>query len=178
MIETKMRTKIMKGLYIHYEDRFPKDTIYKELFLHKEHSITDIKNILKKVYFDARKYNTDDNLLELIVINSDCEFSFIPMKKKERQLFRHNHDWDYELTITRNWGKQDIERIDREAYNGQSMDKLMLKHYVYRFKSLLDIDVGYHRLQTIKENSKLLVKEQITIQESINIEVFINITEG
>jgi len=164
----------MKGLYITYFDYFPKESTTSELFLHKEHTIEDIKNILKKAYLDARKYNTDDNFLELIAINSDCEFSFIPTKKKDRKLFRHNHDWDYELTLRRNWGNQDIERIDRESYNGQPMNKLMLKHHVYRFKSLFDIDVGYHRLQTIKENYKLLVKEQITIQESINIEIFIN----
>jgi len=164
----------MKGFYISYLDKFPKEDVHKELFLYKEHTITDIKNILEKTYVDVQRYNTDDNFLELFAINSDCEICFIPAKKKERKLFRHNHYWDYGLEIRRNWGKQDIERIDREAYNGQPINKLMLKHYVYRYKSLLDIDVGYHRLQTIKENSKLLVREQITIQESINIRDFIN----
>ena len=164
----------MKGLYITYFDDFPKESTTSELFLDKEHTIEDIKNILKKAYLDARKYNTDDNFLELIAINSDCEFSFIPTKKKERKLFRHNHDWDYELTLRRNCGKRDTERLLTTCPLNTSMNKFILKQYVYRFKSLLDIDVGYHRLQTIKENYKLLVKEQITIQESINIEVFIN----
>jgi hypothetical protein len=164
----------MKGLYITYFDDFPKESKTTELFLHKEHTITDTKNILKKAYLDARKYNTDDNFLELIAINSDCEFSFIPTKKKDRKLFRHNHDWDYELTIRRNWGNQDIERIDREGYNGQPINKLMLKHHVYRFKSLLDIDVRYSGVKKEYKNPKLTLLYDIPIQKSINIEVFIN----
>lgn len=43
----------MKGLYITYFDYFPKESTTSELFLHKEHTIEDIKNILKKAYLDA-----------------------------------------------------------------------------------------------------------------------------
>jgi hypothetical protein len=164
----------MKGLYIHYEDRYPKDTICRELFLHKEHNITDIKNILKKAYADSLKYNTDDNFLELIAINSDCEFSFIPAKKKERKLFTQNHDWGCFLYIMRNWGKQDIERIEAEDYKEQSLDKFMFKQHVYRFKSLLDFYLNYKEVKLKQKSRRVFVNELVTIQEPIHINKFIN----